>query len=64
MVEKPHRIPTAGDPEKCGVKWEKGVMEDDRGNVMEVEVVYNLGRLGMLSYMRVSIGMLVCVLVL
>ena len=39
MVGKPHRISTAGDPEKCGVKWEKGVMEDDRSNDMKVEVV-------------------------
>ena len=39
-------------------------MGPDRGMVMEVEGVRNMGKMGMLSCMRVGIGMLVCVLVL
>ena len=37
---------------------------DGRGIVMEVEVAWNLGRMGILSCIRVRIGVLVCVMVL
>ena len=37
---------------------------DDRGIVMEVEGAWNLDGMGMLSYMRASIGVLICVFVL
>ena len=35
----------------------EGEMEDDRGMVMELEGVWNLGGMGMLSCMRAGIGM-------
>ena len=45
-------------------KMEEGEMEDDKGMVMEVEGVWNLGRMGMFNCIRAGIGMSVCVLVL
>ena len=37
---------------------------DDRGILMKVEGAWNLGGMGMLSFMRAGIGVSVCVLVL
>ena len=45
-------------------KMGEGEMEDGSGMVMEVECLWNLSRMGMLSCMRAGIGMSVCVLVL
>lgn len=45
-------------------KMEEGEIEGDRGMVMDVEGIWKLGRMGMLSCMRLGIEMLVCVLML
>ena len=45
-------------------KIEEGQIRSDRGRVMEMEGVWNLGRMGILSCIRASITTLLCVLVL
>ena len=45
-------------------KMGEGEMEGDREKVIEVEGVWNLGGMGMLSCIRDGIGMSVCALVL
>ena len=45
-------------------KMGKGEMEGNRSMVIEVEGAWNLGGMGILSCMRVGIGILVSVLVL
>ena len=64
MVREPHRVSTAGDPVKCRKRWGRMIWGGDRDMVIEVEGVWNLGRMEMLSCIRAGIGMLVCVLVL
>ena len=45
-------------------KMGEGEIEGDKDMLMEVEGVWTLGRMGILSCMRAGIEMLVCVLVL
>ena len=60
MVGEPSRTTTTEDPVKMG----EVEMAGSRDMVMEVESVWNLDEMGVLSYRRAGFGMLVCVLVL